>query len=383
MRRMTEPTMYDAFMREAIELAGRGRWHACPNPCVGAVLVRDGRVLARGWHAACGEAHAEVACLRDAAARGVNPADGTLVVTLEPCNHHGKTPPCTDAILAAGIRRVVIGLRDPHPQAAGGADRLRAAGVEVIEGVCARECRDLAADFLVWQQKKRPYLLLKLASTLDGRIATRTGHSQWISCEASRAGVHALRAGVGHAGGAIMVGGGTLRADNPRLTARTDGHDADARQPWACVVTSRLPAIGSDCRLLQERPDRTIFISTPAVAASRLAHELRDIGAHVLSVPPSAKGSLDMAALLTSLHEEIACPYVLCEGGGRLALSLLDSGLVDEFHLHLAPRILGDNQAVPLFDGRTPLQLDEALQMRISDLQRCGEDVQLVLRPRD
>lgn len=380
---MTDPTLYDAFMREAIELAGRGRWRACPNPCVGAVLVRDGQVLARGWHAACGEAHAEVACLRDAAERGIQPADCTLVVTLEPCNHHGKTPPCTDAILAAGIRRVVIGLRDPHPQAAGGAERLRAAGVEVIEGVCERECRDLAADFLVWQQKKRPYLLLKLASTLDGRIATRTGHSQWISCEASRAGVHALRAGVGHAGGAIMVGGGTLRADNPRLTARVDGNAADPRQPWACVVTSRLPAIGGDCHLLQERPDRTIFISTPAVAASRLAHELRHIGAHVLSVPPSAKGSLDMAALLARLHEEIACPYVLCEGGGRLALSLLDSGLVDEFHLHLAPRILGDNQAVPLFDGRTPLQLDEALQMRISDLQRCGEDVRLVLRPRD
>lgn len=380
---MTETTVYDAFMRKSIELARRGRWLTCPNPAVGAVLVRDGQVVAEGWHAACGEAHAEVACLRDAARRGVNPADCTLVVTLEPCNHHGKTPPCTESILAAGIGRVVIGLRDPHPLAAGGADRLREAGVEVIEGVCEQECRDLAADFLVWQQKKRPYLLLKLASTLDGRIATRTGHSQWISCEASRAGVHALRAGIGHAGGAIMVGGGTLRADNPRLTARVEDTTSDIRQPWACVVTSRLPAINGDCRLLHECPERTIFISTPAVAASRLAHELRDIGARVISVPPLAKGSLDMAAMLTRLHEEIACPYILCEGGGRLALSLLDSGLVDEFHLHLAPRILGDNQAVPLFDGRTPLQLDEALQMRLSDMQRCGEDVQLVLRPQE
>lgn len=378
---MSEPTVYEPFMRGAMTLAERGRWLACPNPTVGAVLVRDGRVLAEGWHHACGEAHAEVDCLRDAAEKGVDSRECTLVVTLEPCNHQGRTPPCTDRILEAGIRRVVIGLRDPNPVAAGGVERLRAAGVEVIEGVCEQECRDLVADFLVWQEKKRPYLLLKLASTLDGRIATRTGHSQWVSCAASRAGVHALRAGIGQAGGAIMVGGGTLRADNPRLTARTE-QGASARQPWACVVTSRLPAVGSDCHLLRERPEQTIFISTPAVAASRLAHELRDLGARVLSVPPLAKGSLDMGSMLAQLYEEIACPYILCEGGGRLALSLLECGLVDEFHLHLAPRILGDNQAVPLFDGRTPLQLDEALQMRISDLRRCGDDVQIVLRPR-
>lgn len=378
---MSDTSMYAPFMRAAIALAERGRWLTCPNPTVGAVLVRDGHVLAEGWHHACGEAHAEVDCLRDAAEKGVDPCGCTLVVTLEPCNHQGKTPPCTDRILEAGIPRVVIGLRDPNPVAAGGAERLRAAGIEVIEGVCEQECRDLVADFLVWQEKKRPYLLLKLASTLDGRIATRTGHSQWVSCAASRAGVHALRAGIGHAGGAIMVGGGTLRADNPRLTARTDLENATIRQPWACVVTSRLPAVNGDCHLLRERPEQTIFISTPAVAASRLAHELRDLGARVLSVPPLAKGSLDMGSMLAQLYEEIACPYILCEGGGRLALSLLDCGLVDEFHLHLAPRILGDNQAVPLFDGRTPLQLDEALQMRISDLRRCGDDVQIVLRP--
>ncbi|WP_300786696.1 bifunctional diaminohydroxyphosphoribosylaminopyrimidine deaminase/5-amino-6-(5-phosphoribosylamino)uracil reductase RibD [uncultured Desulfovibrio sp.] len=378
---MSDTSMYAPFMRAAIALAERGRWLTCPNPTVGAVLVRDGHVLAEGWHHACGEAHAEVDCLRDAAEKGVDPCGCTLVVTLEPCNHQGKTPPCTDRILEAGIPRVVIGLRDPNPVAAGGAERLRAAGIEVIEGVCEQKCRDLVADFLVWQEKKRPYLLLKLASTLDGRIATRTGHSQWVSCAASRAGVHALRAGIGHAGGAIMVGGGTLRADNPRLTARTDLENATIRQPWACVVTSRLPAVNGDCHLLRERPEQTIFISTPAVAASRLAHELRDLGARVLSVPPLTKGSLDMGSMLAQLYEEIACPCILCEGGGRLALSLLDCGLVDEFHLHLAPRILGDNQAVPLFDGRTPLQLDEALQMRISDLRRCGDDVQIVLRP--
>lgn len=379
---MSDPSLFIPFMQAALALAENGRWLACPNPTVGAVLVRDGQIVARGWHHAAGQPHAEVECLRDAAARGIDPRGATLVVTLEPCNHYGKTPPCTEAVLEAGIARVVIGLRDPNPVAAGGVERLRAAGVEVVEGVCAQECRDLIADFLVWQEGKRPYVLLKLASTLDGRIATRNGHSRWISCAASRNSVHALRAGVGCCGGAVMVGGATLRADNPRLTARVEPPLPPEQQPWACVITSRLPAVNGDCYLLRERADRTVFISTPAVAASRLAHELRSAGARVLPVPALVKGSLDMTAVLALLRSELGCPYVLCEGGGRLALSLLEAGLVDEFRLHLAPRILGDNSAVPLFDGRSPLQLDEALHLRLGDVRRHGEDLELILRPR-
>ena len=175
------------FMREAIALAEQGRWHTCPNPTVGAVLVRDEQIVARGWHHAAGQDHAEVDCIKDAEARGIDPAECTLVVTLEPCCHQGKTPPCTDAVRAAGIKRVVVGLADPNPQACGGACQLRASGVEVIEGVCEQECRDLVADFLVWQQHKRPYVMLKMAATLDGRIATRKGQSKWISCEGSAA----------------------------------------------------------------------------------------------------------------------------------------------------------------------------------------------------
>lgn len=379
---MCDVSRFIPFMKTAIALAERGRWQACPNPTVGAVLVRDGQIVAQGWHHAAGQPHAEVECLRDAAARGVDPRGATLVVTLEPCNHHGKTPPCTEAVLSAGIARVVIGMRDPNPVAAGGVERLRAAGVEVLEGVCEQECRDLVADFLVWQEGLRPYVLLKLASTLDGRIATRSGHSQWISCADSRNSVHTLRAGVGRCGGAVMVGGATLRADNPRLTARMEPPVPPEQQPWACVITSRLPSVNGDCHLLRERAERTVFISTPAVAASRLAHELRAAGARVLPVPALARGSLDMAAVLGLLRTELGCPYVLCEGGGRLALSLLEARLVDEFRLHLAPRILGDNNAVPLFDGRSPLQMDESLDMRLTAVQRHGEDLELVLRPR-
>ncbi|MBD5416392.1 MAG: bifunctional diaminohydroxyphosphoribosylaminopyrimidine deaminase/5-amino-6-(5-phosphoribosylamino)uracil reductase RibD [Desulfovibrio sp.] len=368
------------FMREAMALARRGRWHTAPNPMVGAVLVRDDEVVARGWHHGAGQPHAEVECLRDAAERGVAPASCTLVVTLEPCCHHGKTPPCTDAILAAGIRRVVYGFRDPNPVAGGGAALLAGAGLEVIGPVLESECRDLVADFLVWQTTERPYVLLKLAATLDGRIATRNGVSQWISGPESRGKVHGLRAGIGLAGGAVLVGGGTFRADDPQLTAR-DVDEAPPRQPLACVITSRLPA-PDGARLVRERPEETVFFVTPAGAASAEAQALRAIGVRVFALGASPGGVPHFSTMLRILRQELGCLYVLCEGGSYLALGLLEAGLVDEFHLHLAPLILGDAEARPLFAGRSPLDLEEGLRLRLCGLERCGEDAHLLLRPR-
>jgi len=367
-------------MDAAVALAEQGRWRACPNPAVGAVLVCDGQIAAQGFHAAYGQAHAEAQCLRDAAEKGVNPADCTLCVTLEPCNHHGKTPPCTQAVLEAGIRRVVVGLPDPHPQAGGGAEWLRQHGVAVEMGIRAQACRDLAADYLVWQHTTRPYLILKLASTLDGRIATRSGHSQWISGEYSRASVHTLRANIGGCGGAVLIGGNTLYADNPLLTARP--LPEGVRQPLACILTSRLPYPAENLHLLHQRPKQCVFLCPRETAASPAAEALRDIGAHVHGLDRAQDhAGLDLHAGLRLLRKDYACFYVLCEGGGKLALSLLEQGLVDEFRLHAAPRILGDNAAPPLFDGRAPLRMDQSLNMRISSLGMCGEDAQLVLRP--
>jgi diaminohydroxyphosphoribosylaminopyrimidine deaminase/5-amino-6-(5-phosphoribosylamino)uracil reductase len=197
---------YHDLMLQAVALAAESRWQTCPNPNVGALLVKDGQVLASGRHKGPGLPHAEVEALRDAAAKGVNPADCTLVVTLEPCRHHGKTPPCTEAILRAGIRHVVVGANDPNPEAAGGAAILREAGVEVECGVALDPCLDLIDDFLTWQRTDLPYTLLKLASTLDGRIASRNGHSKWITCEETRRRVHALRRHMQ----AILVGGNTF-----------------------------------------------------------------------------------------------------------------------------------------------------------------------------
>ncbi|MCC8193659.1 MAG: bifunctional diaminohydroxyphosphoribosylaminopyrimidine deaminase/5-amino-6-(5-phosphoribosylamino)uracil reductase RibD [Deltaproteobacteria bacterium] len=385
------PAHYEPAMREALDLALRGRFYVAPNPCVGAVLLRDdGTVAARGWHERYGEAHAEVNALKDAKANGVNPADCTMVVTLEPCSHHGKTPPCADAILEAGIRRVVIGSLDPTPEARGGAQTLRKNGVEVVTGVLQRQCDDLIAEFITWKTTDLPYTILKLASTLDGRIATRTGHSRWISCPETLRLVHEVRR---HAG-AILVGGNTFYHDDPRLTCRP-GPDAPPaeRQPFAVVVTSRLPDPGMQNRLLKERPTETIFWTTIAAAASPKAENLRKMGVEILGLSPLSRADntspgymraeLDLREGLAALRRDHGCLYVMCEGGGRLGLSLLEKNLAGEMHLHLSPRILADNEATPLFSGLSPLQIDDGVSLRILSSRICGEDLIVTLRPGD
>lgn len=381
---MSRRTVHEGFMRRAIELAERGRWRTAPNPTVGAVLVRDGEVVAEGWHQVCGQAHAEVNCLRDAAQKGVDPAQCTLYVTLEPCNHHGKTPPCSHAVYEAGIRHVVVGMPDPNAHAAGGAEFLRAHGVMVEMGILESECRDLVADFLVWQTTRRPYVILKMASTLDGRISTRAGRSQKVSNDASHAVVQTLRENIGRAGGAVLVGGNTFALDDPRLTARTDTAE---RQPIAAVLTSRLPS-ENGCAIMRERPAESTFFTTAAQAASPAAAALRAKGARVYGIGGAERsergqgnGPLDVAEVLEKLRVEENCLYVLCEGGGRTALSLLESGQVDEFHLHLAPIILGDNEATPLFSGRSVESMADAMRMRVVDTALADGDIHLKFRP--
>lgn len=360
------------FMRRAIELAEKGRGAAAPNPTVGAVLVKHGQIVAEGYHTACGQPHAEIECLRNAAENGITPADCTIYVTLEPCNHYGKTPPCSKAILDAGIKRVVIGLKDPNPKAKGGADFLREHDVHVETGVLEAECRDLVADFLTWIQTPYPYSILKLASTLDGKIATRTGHSQWISGEESRKRVHELRKKVD----AVIVGGGTFYADNPQLTCRLEGVE---QQPLAVIVTKRLPENPEEFTLLCDRPEQVIFWTNEKSALSDAARKLQSSGSTVLAVPEQ-NGELDLAAGLSWLRQEKNCLYTLCEGGGKLALSLLENMLVDEFQLHMAPKIVGDHSAPDIFSGRSIATMDEALQLRIIKTELSGDDVIVTLR---
>ncbi len=374
-------TRHEIFMEQAVRIAERGRWTAAPNPTVGAVLVRGGTVVAEGWHERCGEAHAEVNCLRSAREKGVDPSECTLYVTLEPCNHQGRQPPCTRAITEAGIRHVVVGMRDINPQASGGAAFLRERGIEVTEGVLEQACRDLAADFIVWQTTRRPYVILKMAATLDGRISAEAGRRTDISNAASREEVMRLRRGIAIAGGAVLIGGNTFASDDPLLTART--LDV-SRQPLAAVVTSRLPGPEKKVRLIDERPGDCVFFSTAARAASPAAAALRARGSRVYDTDRYADGKrLDLKQCLEILREKEKCLYVLCEGGGKMACSLFENGLVDEFHLHLSPVIMGDVDAPQLFSEYIPAASPGGpLRLRVVRTSVADGDVHLYFRPR-
>lgn len=370
----------EGLMARAVELARKGRGATAPNPCVGAVLVHEGTVLAEGWHTRVGCLHAERECLAEAARKDVfashSPADCVLYVTLEPCNHHGRTPPCTEAILEAGIGEVVVGFRDPNPLAAGGLERLRENGVRVRSGVLEQDCRDLVAEFLLWQQEDRTYNILKLAATLDGRIAARDGAPEAVSCPDSFAAVQDVRAFVG----AVVVGGETFRNDDPSLTCRAHDLPEDHQQPLAVVVTSSLPAPDADRALLRKRPEQTVFWTGLALAASEKADALRRIGVQVVGLPHGESGLL-LEPGFQWLRTSQGCHHAMVEGGGRLAMSLVEQGLADEIDYFLAPRVLGDTAARSAFSGREGMRMVDAVSFRISRSVMSGRDLRLTLIP--
>ena len=369
-----------AFMDQAIHLAEQGRGRTAPNPCVGAVLVRGDEIVAEGWHTACGQPHAEVEALRDAQAKGVDPRECILYVTLEPCNHQGKTPPCTKAILEAGVPEVVVGCADPNATVAGGgADFLRNRGVNVRMGVREQECRDVIADFLIWQTTARPYSILKLATTLDGKIATRDGQAAWISGEASRREVHRLRTWCQ----AVIVGGGTFRADNPTLTCRLPGYDGP--QPLAVIVSRSLPDPAQGSNLLSTRPDQTIFWTTEAQSRSLRATRLTDLGVTVWGLPclKTQATALDLDAGLQLLRKDRGCRYTLTEGGGHLAGSMKRQGLVDELRIFQAMKVLGDEEARSAFAGRKALSMQDCWEFRLVEQGFFQTDLYLRLRAKE
>lgn len=362
-----------SFMLRAAALAEQARGWTAPNPTVGAVLVRDGQIVAEGWHKRYGGPHAEVEVLADARSKGIEPADCELYVTLEPCNHHGKTPPCTEAILRAGVKRVMVGARDPNPDVkGGGVDYLRANGVRVDVGLAETVCRDLISDFTVWKSTLFPYVYLKLATTLDGKIASRSGQAERVTGVQAKEVVHGLRGRVD----AVLIGGGTLRADNPQLTPRQPQAEGERKDPWAVVVTSRLPAASADLFLLRKRPERTVFLTTGAAAASDDAQMLMDLGCKVWGLSRAGRGEgLSLSEGLRRLRKELGCHYLLCEGGGSLAWSLADKDLVHELWMLLAPRVLGDDGGKSAFAGRGPAAMAEAKEFRLRAFSRVGDDL--------
>lgn len=359
------------WMQRALALARRGLGHTQPNPAVGCVVVRGDQVVGQGYHHRAGEPHAEVLALRDA---GEAARDATLYVTLEPCNHHGRTPPCTDAILAAGIRRVKVASVDPNPRVAGaGIKRLQAAGLEVEVGLLEEESQALNPWYPTYVTRGRPWVHLKLATTLDGRLATRAGDARWITAEKARREVHRLR----HLSGAVLVGAGTVRADDPALTVRGLRPAGGVHQPWRVVITRRLDLPVTARLFSPDLPGRTVAVAGTD-APREAERRLRDRGVDVWRIPPARDGplpgGLDLGELLRRLAAE-GIASVLVEGGGTLAASLLEGGWVDWISWYVAPLFIGDPRAVPALSGRGSAILAEAWRIREGRVRRVGPDV--------
>jgi len=356
----------EKFMQLAIKEAYKGKGKTLPNPAVGAVIVKDGKVVSTGYHERAGLPHAESIAIEKA---GEKAKGATLYVTLEPCNHYGKTPPCSEKIIKAGIKRVVVGIRDPNPIASGGIERLKEAGIEVEVGVLKKECFELIDDFLVILKKDRPFVSLKLASTLDGLIADKNGNSKWISSEESRKLVHKLRS----YHNAVMVGIGTVLNDDPLLNVR---YFEVTPQPKAVVIDKNLK-IPLNCRLIKERAEELIIVTAQESLLSYKAGILRDLGVEVL--PVSMKGSkLNLLEALKALRKEFGIFSVMCEGGAKLAWNLLKVGLIDKYHFFYAPKILGGREGVPMFQGSFG-DISGALKLKTFSLKFVNEDVYIKL----
>lgn len=351
----------EIFMREALRIAKNAEGRTSPNPLVGCVIVKDGKIIAEGWHRQAGTPHAEVHALNMAGelARGA-----TLYVTLEPCSHFGRTPPCANRIVDAGISRVVAAMSDPNPKVAGrGFEILRAAGIQVDVGILEAEARKLNEVFIKWVTKKLPFVTMKFACSLDGKIATVGGESQWISCEASRKFTHRLR----DINDAVLIGVGTVLADNPSLTTRL----VEGKNPVRVIVDSkaRTPL---DSRLVTDKSARTIIATTDKAPSEKIS-ALKACGVEIII---TSGERVDLRSLMHELAER-EITSVLVEGGGTIHFALLKAGLVDKVLAFIAPKIIGGVNAITAVEGAGFEKLSDAIKLKNLTLEQIGEDILL------
>lgn len=352
----------EIFMREALRIARNAEGRTSPNPLVGAVIVREGKIIAEGWHRQAGTPHAEIHALNMAGelARGA-----TLYVTLEPCSHFGRTPPCAQAVVDAGISRVVAAMKDPNPQVAGrGFELLQAAGVDVEAGLLEAEACKLNEVFIKWVTRKLPFVTMKFACSLDGKIATVGGESQWISCEASRRFTHHLR----DLNDAILVGVGTILADNPSLTTRL----VEGKNPVRVIVdsTARTPL---DSKVVTDNSARTLVAVTSKAPPERI-NELKARGVEIITAGDSKR--VDLKLLMQELaRREITS--VLVEGGGTIHFAMLSAGLVDKVLAFIAPKIIGGAKALTAVEGAGFAKLSDAVTLTDLTTERLGDDILL------
>ncbi|RDE83300.1 bifunctional diaminohydroxyphosphoribosylaminopyrimidine deaminase/5-amino-6-(5-phosphoribosylamino)uracil reductase RibD [Haemophilus parahaemolyticus] len=354
--------MIDAnYMQRAINLAEQGRGWTSPNPLVGCVIVKNGKIVAEGYHEKIGGWHAE----RNAILNSDTDLSGaTAYVTLEPCCHHGRTPPCSDLLIERGIKKVFIGSRDPNPLVSGkGAKQLRAAGIEVVEDFMREECDKLNPIFFHYIQTKRPYVLMKYAMTADGKIATSTGESKWITGETARTKVQQTR----HQYSAIMVGVETVLADNPMLNARMP----NAKQPVRVVCDSQLRT-PLDCQLVQTAKEYRTVIATVCEDLQKI-EQYRPLGVEVM-VCKARNKRVDLDDLLQKLGE-MQIDSLLIEGGSSLNFSALESGVVNRVHCYIAPKLVGGKQAKTPIGGEGIDDLSQAVKLKLVSMEMVGEDI--------
>lgn len=357
------------FMQRALDLAKRGLFTTTPNPRVGCVLVRDGEVLGEGFTQPAGLNHAEIEALHNARTRGNDPRGATAYVSLEPCSHFGRTPPCTNALVDAGIARVVAAMEDPNPLVSGkGLEILRAAGIEVRCGLLEKEARELNLGFVSRMTRGRPWVRLKLAASLDGQSALVNGQSQWITGGAARRDGHAWRARAC----AVLTGIGTVRLDDPTLNVR---YVETPRQPPRIVVDSRLQ-ISLDSKLVRSAAAGSPVLVVHAVRHERQEAELKERGCELLLLP-DPNGKVDLSGLLAELGRRFINELHV-EAGSKLNGSLVRARLVDELLLYLAPSLLGRGQ--PMIELPALESLEERWQFSIRELEMVGDDVRLLAR---
>ena len=358
----------EKYMARALELAEKGGGYVNPNPQVGAVIVKDGEVIATGYHRKFGGSHAEVNALKEA---GEEAEGATMYVTLEPCVHYGKTPPCADEIIKSGLKRVHVAIEDPNPRVSGkGIEKLREAGIEVTLGLMEEEAKKVNEIFLHYTRTGRPFVLLKLAMTFDGRIATKTGDSRWITSAEAREEVHRLRGR--HSG--VVVGVGTVLSDDPRLNVR-DAEGPDGTR-FVLDPRGRTPLESRIFELDSSAP--TIMVVGEDLPSDR-AGEFERLGADVWRVPVNNRG-IDLEVFLDRAGES-GYDSLLVEGGSEVAGSFVDLGLIDKINFFYAPKIIGGKEAVPGVSGEGAPKVEAGLELDRLEVERVGSDISVVGYP--
>ncbi|OGI10894.1 MAG: riboflavin biosynthesis protein RibD [Candidatus Margulisbacteria bacterium GWF2_35_9] len=360
---MTFSKQEKKYMKKALALAGKGLGKVSPNPMVGAIVVKNDKIVGRGYHKSYGKPHAEVNALADA---GDNAKGATIYVSLEPCNHYGKTPPCTEQIIKAGITKVVYAIDDPNPimNECTGRQALEQAGIEVVSGLLENEAKRINEKFLKYIQTKRPYITLKMASTINGKIADRVGHSKWISNSKSREKVQFLR----YSHDAIMVGIGTVLMDNPSLTVRYQ----DKKKDITKIIMDKNVDIPINAKLFESK-DKVIIVSNRKLMNSQKVKELQKNGTDFIFSDVSA-GIFDIDFVLEQFADR-RIASVLVEGGSKLANSFLTAGIIDKMFLFLAPKIIADNKAIPVFYSDAEQLIENTTQLNLISVEHLGDDL--------